>query len=217
MFVWGSVRISSIRSAGPLPSTAQAFTTRTPRSQECAGLAYGMSKRWSSSRPSRLEAWERLAVSNQVLASARNLRRRPLVVREEATLNASPLTTVVGWAWKADDSPLAYARLRLRDVVSGYLEASTTADEAGEFVFGPLEGGTYVIEVVNERDRVLALGQVFSLIPGDTASTFLKLPAPDSGRLPQFFRNTSAGVISAAAESGIPGLVQTGDPVSAER
>ena len=76
------------------------------------------------------------------------------------------ITTVVGSAREADNAPVRGARLQLRNVVTGYIEATAVADQAGEFTFEGFEGGTYVVELVDPGDDVLAVGQVFNVAPG---------------------------------------------------
>ena len=125
------------------------------------------------------------------------------------------ITTVIGWAREADNAPVRGARLQLRNVVTGYIEAMAVADEAGEFSFEGFEGGTYVVELVDPGDDVLAVGQVFNVAPGETAATFLKL-AEKPSFMTGFFNNTAASVLSSAAGAGMIGVVPTGNPISPE-
>ena len=124
-------------------------------------------------------------------------------------------TTVIGWAREANNAPIRGARLQLRNVVTGYIEAMAVADEAGEFSFEGFEGGTYVVELVDPGDDVLAVGQVFNVAPGETAATFLKL-AEKPSFMTGFFNNTAASVLSSAAGAGMIGVVPTGNPISPE-
>ena len=125
------------------------------------------------------------------------------------------ITTVIGWAREASNAPVRGARLQLRNVVTGYIEATAVADQAGEFTFEGFEGGTYVVELVDPGDDVLAVGQVFNVAPGETAATFLKL-AEKQSFMTGFFNNTAASVLSSAAGAGMIGVVPTGDPISPE-
>ena len=125
------------------------------------------------------------------------------------------ITTVIGWAREANNAPVRGARLQLRNVVTGYIEAMAVADEAGEFTFEGFEGGTYVVELVDPGDDVLAVGQVFNVAPGETAATFLKLAEPRSWAT-GFFQNSAQSALSAAAGAGVVGVVPTGDPISPE-
>jgi len=80
---------------------------------------------------------------------------------------------VVGFAWHGDYKPVEYPRLRICDLQDGRVVASTTGTVLGEFSFIGLSGGSYLIELVDDDDRVLAVGQVLALLPGETVSTFV--------------------------------------------
>ena len=78
---------------------------------------------------------------------------------------------VVGVARNRDSKPVEYPRVRIRDLQDGRVVASTTGTVLGEFSFTGLSGGSYLIELVDDDDRVLAVGQVLTLMPGETVST----------------------------------------------
>ncbi len=124
--------------------------------------------------------------------------------------------SILGAAWNADNSPIAEARLRLRNATTGRVEATTTADTEGHFTFSNVDGGTYVVELLNESGRVLAVGQAFVVAPGETVATFVRLGA----RVPWFvgfFENVAIAATSAAASVGVTALAPVARPVSAKR
>jgi hypothetical protein len=123
-------------------------------------------------------------------------------------------TTILGAAWKADNTPIPHARLRLRNVTTGRAEAIATANASGQFTFSNMEPGSYVIELVNDDGKVLALGQVFSLGPGETVATFVRLSARNS-LFGGFFTNAAASAVTAASSLGVTSLGSDGQPVSA--
>ena len=141
-----------------------------------------------------------------------------LMSRAGRPLAVVGITTVIGWAREANNAPVRGARLQLRNVVTGYIEAMAVADAAGEFSFEGFEGGTYVVELVDPGDDVLAVGQVLNVAPGETAATFLKLAEKPSFMtgMTGFFNNTAASVLSSAAGAGMIGVVPTGNPISPE-
>ena len=125
-------------------------------------------------------------------------------------------TAILGHAWTADSTPIPRARLRLRDVGSGKVEAATMANDAGEFTFPNVEGGTYVVELVNEAGSVMTVGHVFSVAPGETVGTFVRLGT----KVPwfkDFFGNAAAAVASSAASQGITALAPLVRPASSGR
>jgi hypothetical protein len=121
--------------------------------------------------------------------------------------------SVVGAAWNADGSGIPGARLRLRNVVTGKIQATATADDSGQFRFETVSAGTYVIELVDETGKGLALGHVFAIGPAETIATFVRIGT----RVPWytgFFSNAAAAVISTAASEGITALAPVARPVS---
>jgi hypothetical protein len=113
--------------------------------------------------------------------------------------------SIMGSAWKADNSPIPFAKLRLRNVVSGQIQAHTIADELGKFAFKLVEPGSYVVELVSEDGRILTVGHTFSVGPGEAAATFVRLGT----KVPWFngfFGNAAAIVASTAAAAGVTAL-----------
>jgi hypothetical protein len=112
------------------------------------------------------------------------------------------VTSVLGAAWQADNTPIPYARLRLRNTLTGQIAAHTVANESGRFSFTSVEPGSYLIELVSEEGKVLALGHAFTIARGETLATFVRLGT----RVPWFtgfFANAAAAVASSAAAAGV--------------
>ena len=125
-------------------------------------------------------------------------------------------TTIQGSAWTADNAPIPLARVRLRNVITGRLEATSIANEAGQFTFGSVEGGSYLVELVSESGRLRVAGHVFSIAPGETVATFVRLGT----KVPWFngfFGNTLSAVSSSAAGEGITAIAPVARSVSANR
>lgn len=111
-------------------------------------------------------------------------------------------TSIMGTAWHADHTPIPYAKLRLRNVVSGRIHADTLANELGQFAFQSMEIGSYLVELVNDAGQVLTVGQTFSVGPGETIATFVRLGT----KVPWFtgfFANAAAAVSATAAAAGV--------------
>jgi hypothetical protein len=138
-------------------------------------------------------------------------RPAPAAARNAA---ARPAATIIGAAWRHDNSPIPNALLRLRNVATGRIEMTTRADSDGRFTFGNIEGGNYVIELVDETGAVRAVGQMFSIAPGETVATFIRLGA----QLPWFsgfFSNAAAAAVSSAAGLGLTAVGTGPQPASA--
>jgi hypothetical protein len=129
-------------------------------------------------------------------------------------------TIVVGYLWSADSAPIPKATLQLRNVVTGRVEKSVTSDEEGEFTFSDIEGGTYVVEYVDGEGRVLAVGSSFTIAPGETVSTFVRLA--EQRRIGGVFMMIGSAAVTAAASLGVtgvapPGPAGPGRPISPNR
>jgi len=116
-------------------------------------------------------------------------------------------------AWKMDNTPIPGARVQLRNVISGKVEATTVADQAGQFTFSRIEGGTYVVELLGEHGKILTVGHAFVIAPGETVATFVRLGT----KVPwftDFFSNAASAVASTAASQGITALAPVQLPLT---
>ena len=110
--------------------------------------------------------------------------------------------SVVGSAWKADNTPIPHARLRLRNIVTGRIEAETEADDSGRFIFETIDAGSYLVELVNDSGKVLALSHPFTIGSGETIATFVRLGT----KVPWFegfFGSAALAVAAGAAAAGL--------------
>jgi len=114
-------------------------------------------------------------------------------------------TTVMGSAWTQDNTPIAAARVQLRNLANGAVVATAVADEAGKFTFNDMHAGTYAVELVGDKGKIVSVGQAFVIAQGETVATFVRL----GSRAPWFagfFTNAAAAVAAAAASQGVTAL-----------
>jgi hypothetical protein len=130
------------------------------------------------------------------------------------TAMASRGGTVTGRVARRDDSPVSNAQLQLRDIRSGKVTQATEGDELGRFTFTRVEPGTYVVELVNDRGNVLALGPPFAIGPAETVATLIRV-GTSGPWYDGFFSNAAAAAIAAAATLGVTALGNGGQPASA--
>ena len=105
----------------------------------------------------------------------------------------------------ATDSPMPRASVRLRDMRTGKIADSKRADEAGRFAFRGVDPGNYVVELLSDRDNVLAASRMISVNAGDSATTLVKLPT-EGRSLAGFLAHQApiaAIVIGSAAAAGV--------------
>jgi hypothetical protein len=111
-------------------------------------------------------------------------------------------TSIIGNAWHFDNSPIKGANLRLRNIVTGKIAAVTKANDAGEFTFGDVEAGSYLVELVNDAGHLLTIGHTFTIAPGETVATFVRL-TPKVPWTTAFFDSTASSVTATAAAAGV--------------
>lgn len=121
--------------------------------------------------------------------------------------------TVRGVAWNTDNSPISNAKVRLRSLGNGRIASNGQTTENGQFSFGDVARGPYVVELVSGDGKVLAVSQSFEIEPGQTVTTVIRLAA----RKPWFvgmFSNTAAVAIAAASSVGLTAVGSHAPPVS---
>jgi hypothetical protein len=110
--------------------------------------------------------------------------------------------SIIGTAWNADSSPIKGANLRLRNIVTGKVAAATKANDLGQFTFDNVEPGSYLVELVNDAGHVQTIGHTFTIAPGETVATFVRL-TPKVPWTTAFFESTASNVTSTAATAGV--------------
>ncbi len=111
-------------------------------------------------------------------------------------------TSVMGAAWNSDNTPIPAAKLRLRNVLTGRMEATAVASDLGQFEFTGIEAGSYVIELVSDSGRIIAIGHAFTVEPGETVATFVRLAAK-APWFKGFFGNAASAIAAVAASTGV--------------
>jgi negative regulator of sigma E activity len=122
---------------------------------------------------------------------------------------------VVGAAWRGDTQPYPQARIRLRNVDTGRGVARTLSDGDGHFRFERVEPGAYVVELLSNEDKVLAIGDLFAVSAGGQATTLVRLSAT-APWFRGFFGNAAAAAISAASTLGVTAVGSNGSPASGQ-
>jgi hypothetical protein len=127
------------------------------------------------------------------------------LARAATATNEAGTTVVAGIAWRSDNTPIPNARLQLRNVKTGKLEGATIADDIGRFRFTGVETGSYVVELVSDGGKILSVGQTFTIAPGDSVSTFVRL-ASKAPWFQGFFGNAASALSTAAAGLGVTAI-----------
>jgi hypothetical protein len=131
-------------------------------------------------------------------------------VRPGETIRAEGAVT--GRVVHHDDTPVANPLLRLRDVTTGQTVQTTEGDKAGRFTFLRVPPGSYIVELVDRRGNILAVGQMFGITPLTTVTTLIRLTS--SPWYAGFFRNAAILAVASAAALGVTTRGNGGQPAS---
>ena len=134
-----------------------------------------------------------------------------------AGTRTSTFATIQGNALNGANGPLADANVRLRDARFGRVSSSQLTDKAGLFAFGAVEPGSYVVELIDRSNVVLATSELLTVGAGDTASAIVKLPSriQTFGTLFSHGIQQALAVTAAAAAAGVLAQSATGVDASA--
>jgi hypothetical protein len=140
---------------------------------------------------------------------------RTQMPRQPSTVASATKSLVLGSAWKAENQPYPAAPVRLRNVETGRAVARTLSDADGRFRFEDVATGAYVVELLSIDDKVLAVGDLFGVLPGGQATTLVRLGSK-APWFAGFFGNAAAAAIAAASTLGVTAVGSNGSPASAQ-
>ena len=142
-------------------------------------------------------------------------------------VNTTGDTRIVGTIVDMRQVPVAYARVQLRNLLTGAVQQKRQADGDGQYEFVVEEPGTYVVEMIMVDGYVVALSNAGALARYETLQTLIQLPGRWDASLgtmqfpqnPTTFLGMSAATTMTAAtmtiavdENVTP--VDAGEPVS---
>jgi len=144
--------------------------------------------------------------------------------------NTKSDTKIIGTVIDIRQVPVAYAKVQLRNLVTGKVAMETLANDNGEYEFLVDDPGTYVVEMTKVDGYVLALSNAGSIARYETFYTVVQLPGRwDAGlrnmTMPQNAANflgmssqttMTATTLTLASDQNITPL-DPGEPVSPVR
>ena len=112
---------------------------------------------------------------------------------------------ILGRAWDALNSPMPAARLQLRSLTDGRLEARAVADGSGEFAFLDVMPDGYIVELVGSQGAVIAVSDPIFIEADDVQLTSVRAAA--AARWRALFGNVLASTVdepvAAASRDGV--------------
>lgn len=137
--------------------------------------------------------------------SAHSLPPAKAAARPGPSVVAKGATSILGVVWNVDNTPIPGARVQLRNLVSGKVDGTAVANEAGQFTFNQIEGGRYVVELLGANGKIVTVGHGFAIAPGESVATFVRMGT----KVPWFsgfFGNAASAIASSAASQGITAI-----------
>jgi hypothetical protein len=127
---------------------------------------------------------------------------------QSTTAGLSKSTQIMGYLWTANNGAIPQASVQIRNTVTNVVESVTKTDSAGAFVFENVNPGEYTIEYVTDsaKHTLLALGHPFTVSPGETVATFVRL----SNGLPMLLPNELSNVANSVASQAITSAASQG-------
>jgi len=116
-------------------------------------------------------------------------------------------TQIMGYLWTSNNGAMPDVSVQIRNTVTDVIEGKVVTNSAGEFLFQNVAPGEYVIEYVSDTtSKVLATGHPFTVAPGETVATFVRL----SNGLPMLLPNELSNLTSNAAAQAVTSAATRG-------
>lgn len=131
---------------------------------------------------------------------------------------ATRVTSVLGYVWAGEGTPVSNATVQLRNIVTGQVEQVSTTLQNGAFSFTNVPGGTYAIEYVSDvAGKVATIGQAISVAPGETVATFVRLGSELTALVPQLASNAAQAVVQNVTQAVATGVVSVAGTATPEQ
>lgn len=135
-----------------------------------------------------------------------------------SSVTGTRVTTVMGYLWAGEGTPVSNATVQLRNIVTGQIEQVSSTLQNGAFAFQNVTSGTYAIEyVADTAGRALAVGQAFSVAPGETVATFVRLGGKLALLVPDLASSAAQAVLTNATQAVASGIVSIAGTAAPEQ
>lgn len=117
------------------------------------------------------------------------------------------VNALLGFARTSMNMPIPHARVILRNLRTGQVQARTIANDRGEFSFVDVDPNAYVVELIGPDGSVVAASPLVSLARGDVQKTELRVASSAMTVTASFGSSLSPSLAQAtalAASSDVP-------------
>ena len=106
-----------------------------------------------------------------------NAQAAPFYTPEWVSAEGGKINAVIGLARNSLNMPIPYARLALRNIGTGQIEARATANQNGRFSFLDLDPSVYVVELLGADNSIVAASQLIAINRGEVRQTEVRTAA----------------------------------------
>jgi hypothetical protein len=142
-------------------------------------------------------------------------RRSPL--SPELLALGARFNAVLGYTRTSANESIPFARIRLRNVRTGEVEAQAVADQTGQFLFLDIHPTGYVVELIGPDGKVLAASGLLSVKTGDLHRTTLFVPVGGPTRMLPAATTVAPQIVNTAVDTGVSRVGQPERAVSPQR
>ena len=96
-------------------------------------------------------------------------------IAREVTDAGGRFNAIFGWARTALNTPVAYARVVIRNLITGQIEARATADRDGQFTFLDLPPTGYIVEILGDDGTVIATSEAMTVVTGQAQAATIRI------------------------------------------
>jgi len=108
------------------------------------------------------------------------------------------LNALVGFARTSLNVPIPYARVLLRNILTGQVMGRGVANDQGMFSFVDLDSSSYIVELLGPDGSVIATSSIMSVARGDVRRTEIRAAAAAT-TVAASFGNALSGTLDTAA------------------
>jgi len=128
----------------------------------------------------------------------------------QAPVNSS----MSGSVRNSDGRSVANTTVRLRDLETGQLAATTTSDAAGQFSFPGLAAGSVTVEIVNAAGEIIGSSAPISVTAGSAITGVVVTTTDSSKKKGAFFTSTAGLIAIAASGAAVAGVTAATRPTA---
>lgn len=130
----------------------------------------------------------------------RRRRRTPA----EVLARGGKLNGIFGYALTALNGPVPFARVLLRNLATGVVEARGAANEHGEFTFlDVMPGKGYIVELLDENGNVVATSELIAIELTDLRETTVRMSGRQGAMFGDAIGPSAQQAVAAAANDGV--------------